>query len=341
MRLDPSTLARVVAAVRLGNIRAETIAEQEYIGLRTVYKIQANIRRYNTPYPPRLRGMGRPRSITTGAGELLLQFLDHYPWAYLEEQVQFLWDECGIDCSASTVSRFLEKMRITKKIGQRVNKNQNLDLRHAWLADMVDLPAELLVFIDETLFNESTGWRKKAWAGIGHPARYHHNNLRGKSWSVLPAYTVDGYLPCTGVKEGYYDGEAFLNWLENNLLPLCGEGKIIIMDNNSTHQNPEIKAVIEARGCSVRYLPPYSPDFNPIELTFSVLKAWVRKHYYRLWPTFGRDFGAFLKWGIEQSECDRFAEEHFRHCGGGYMFDGDYEAFQRQLNLLDPVDMDE
>lgn len=58
----------------------------------------------------------------------------------------------------------------------------------------------------------------------------------------------------------------------------------------------------------------------------------MKRHFCRLWLTFNGDFSAFLAWAIEQSECDRFAQEHFRHGGGGYIFDGDYEAFQRRLD---------
>ena len=133
-----------------------------------------------------------------------------------------------------------------------------------------------MVFVDETLFNKSTGWRHRAYAPISQPARYHVNLRRGHSWSVLPAYTVDGYLPYTAVREGYFNSETFLQWIEDDLLPLCnawpGPRNVIILDNASAHCNPHIEEAIREAACEVKYLLPYSPDLNPIELSFSVLK---------------------------------------------------------------------
>ena len=73
----------------------------------------------------------------------------------------------------------------------------------------------------------------------------------------------------------------------DELLPCCGQypgpKSVIVMDNVAFHSNPSIKEAIEAAGCEVRLLPPYSPDFNSIELTFSVLKVWVKRHFHSTW----------------------------------------------------------
>lgn len=197
------------------------------------------------------------------------------------------------------------------------------------------MTAEQLVFIDETLFNETTGWRHRVYAPIGQDGRYHADPRRGRSWSVLPAYTVDGYLPCTGFKEGWFNAEAFFRWIINELLPHCGvfpiHRSIIIIDNASVHCNPRIEEVIRQHGCEVRFLPPYSPDFNPIELSFSVLKAWVRKYFQDLWPHFQGDSGDFLRYAVRRSRCDRFAKGHFRHSAEGYIFEADIRELERRL----------
>lgn len=64
------------------------------------------------------------------------------------------------------------------------------------------------------------------------------------------------------------------------------------MDTASSHTNDRIREAIEAYGCIVKYLLPYSPDFNPIELSFSVLKVWVRRYGTEIWPAFDGDFGS-------------------------------------------------
>lgn len=106
------------------------------------------------------------------------------------------------------------------------------------------------------------------------------------------------------------------------------------MDNASSHTNDRIQEAIEAYGCIVKYLPPYSPDFNPIKLSFSVLKAWVRRYGTEIWPTFDGDFGEFLRYAVMRSQCDRFATHHFRHSTyGRLVFEGDIQALNEQLYL--------
>jgi hypothetical protein len=103
------------------------------------------------------------------------------------------------------------------------------------------------------------------------------------------------------------------------------------MDNNSTHIDEATISAIEAEGHIVRFLPPYSPDFNPIELSFSILKAWFQRNY--VWTRSNhRSFGDYLVWAIGQSRCDRFAREQFRHSAGGlYLEEGELKRFQEWL----------
>jgi transposase len=137
-------------------------------------------------------------------------------------------------------------------------------------------------------------------------------------------------------KERYFNTETFYKWIIKNHLPHCnpfpGPRNVIILDNASSHCDPIIAEAIHAKGCLVRYLPPYSPDFSPIELSFSVLKAWVRRRFHELWPAFEGSFGEFLIMCVAKNRCDRFAVTHFRHSGSeGYIFSGDIERFEQEL----------
>ncbi len=78
-------------------------------------------------------------------------------------------------------------------------------------------------------------------------------------------------------------------------------------------------------------MPPYSPDYNPIELTFSVLKAWVRRHFDDTWPHFEGTFDDFLHYAVERSGCDRYPRQHFKH--SGYIFEADIRALERELKV--------
>jgi transposase len=80
----------------------------------------------------------------------------------------------------------------------------------------------------------------------------------------------------------------------------------------SIHAKEEVRRVIEEAGHLVCYLPPYSPDYNPIELTFSVLKAWMKCNWIFL-RQFCDTFGDFLELALRKSGCDRFARQQFHH----------------------------
>lgn len=247
----------------------------------------------------------------------------------------YLAEEWDTSVHQSTISRALKKANISHKQGQRIGP-QSEELRIAWQAFAGQMKAEQLVFIDESLFKLQTMWRSIAYAPIGEPARYHADMRRGDTYSILPAYTTDGYLPCTGIKQGYFNKEDFIDWLVNRLLPLCNEypqeRSVIVLDNVNVHVDARIIEAIEQKGCLVKYLPPYSPDYNPIELTFSVLKAWMRRHFESFRPVFQNDFEGFLRYAVEHSGCDRFAKEHFRYSDAGYIFNGELEEFERELS---------
>jgi transposase len=99
------------------------------------------------------------------------------------------------------------------------------------------------------------------------------------------------------VLDGPINREAFELYVEKILVPELREGDIVIMDNLSSHKGPRIPELIEAVGARLLYLPPYSPDFNPIENAFAKLKALLRKAAERtvegLWNAIGRLLDAF------------------------------------------------
>ena len=178
-------------------------------------------------------------------------------------------------------------------------------------------------------------WRCIAYASIGDPARYHGDIERGDTYSVLPVYTTAGYLPCTEIKQGFYSKEDLLDWLINRLLSLCNEylrdRSLIVLDNVSVHVDPRIVEAIQAKGCLVKYLPSYSPDYTPIELTFSMLNVWMWHYLKAFRHVFQNDFKGFLRHAIEHSGCDRKAVKHFRHSTTSYIFDDEIEDFERHL----------
>jgi transposase len=88
--------------------------------------------------------------------------------------------------------------------------------------------------------------------------------------------TYEGMGPSLAV-EGATTREVFETYIEKVLAPTLREGQVVVMDNLSSHKGSRIKDLVEGRGCDLIYLPPYSPDFNPIEEAFSKIKALLRK----------------------------------------------------------------
>ena len=117
-------------------------------------------------------------------------------------------------------------------------------------------------------------------------------------------------LTAPGVFDGAIDGASFLAYIEQILVPTLHPGDIVIADNLSAHTVAGVRQAIERVGATLCYLPPYSPDLNPIELCFAKLKALVRAARCRstetLWPFLGACLPHF-----SPEEC----RNYFRHCG--------------------------
>lgn len=146
--------------------------------------------------------------------------------------------------------------------------------RRAWFEAQPDLDPERLVFIDETgastkmarLYGRSKrGTRCRAPIPHGH----------WKTTTFVGALRLKG-MTAPMVLDGAMHGAAFLAYVEQGLVPTLKPGDIVIMDNLPAHKPTAVRQAIEKAGAELRFLPPYSPDFNPIEMAFSKLKAFLK-----------------------------------------------------------------
>ena len=117
-----------------------------------------------------------------------------------------------------------------------------------------------------------------------------------KTTTFVGALTLRGFV-APFVLDGPINRRAFETYVEKVLVPELRPGDAVIMDNLSSHKGPRVRQMIEAIGARLLYLPPYSPDFNPIENAFAKLKALLRKASERtlegLWATIGRCLDLF------------------------------------------------
>ncbi len=109
------------------------------------------------------------------------------------------------------------------------------------------------------------------------------------------------------VLDGPIDRSAFETYVEKVLVPELAEGDIVVMDNLSSHKGPRVREMIEATGAGLLYLPSYSPDFNPIEMAFSKLKALLRKAAERTIPAFWDTIGRLIDLVTPQEAMNFFA----------------------------------
>jgi transposase len=167
--------------------------------------------------------------------------------------------------------------------------------RAVWRKAQGSLSIDRLVFIDETWATTNMTRRYgRAPRGQRLVAAVPHGHW--KTTTFIGALTAEG-LTAPVVIDGAVNGEIFLAWVEQVLVPTLKPGKIVVMDNLSSHKIEGVSAAIEATGAELRYLPPYSPDLNPIEQAFAKLKALLRKIAARsveaLWTAVGQLVGQF------------------------------------------------
>ncbi len=164
-----------------------------------------------------------------------------------------------------------------------------LKQREAWFEGQLDLDPDRLVFIDETWASTAMA-RTRGRAPRGQRLRAAIPHGHWKTTTFIAGLRNDGIV-APFVLDGAINRDAFETYVARVLVPDLRPGDIVVMDNLSSHKGPRVQQLIEAAGASLRYLPPYSPDFNPIENAFAKLKALLRKAAERtvgaLWHRIG------------------------------------------------------
>jgi len=147
--------------------------------------------------------------------------------------------------------------------------------RAAWREGQKTLDPARLVFIDET-WASTAMTRRYGRALKGERLYGYAPNGHWKTTTFIAALRCDR-ITAPAVFDGPIDGESFLAYVEQFLVPTLLPGDIVIMDCLPAHKGEKVRRAIEAAGATRVLLPSYSPDFNPIEQAFSKLKAWLRK----------------------------------------------------------------
>ncbi|WP_234836148.1 IS630-like element ISRm10-1 family transposase [Sinorhizobium meliloti] len=241
---------------------------------------------------PRPQGWRRPSAVDAHE-EFVVALIEERKDVTLDEMVQRLSVERQVKISRSALGAWLRgrgwtfKKKTTHALEQ--DRPDVLKRRRVWFDGQLDLDPEKLIFIDETgLSTKMARLRGRALRGERCRAGVPHGH-----WKTT---TFTGALRLTGmtapfVYDGAMNGNVFLAYVEQVLLPTLQAGDVVVMDNLPAHKTSGVRDAIERAGAKLMFLPPYSPDFNPIENAFSKLKAMLRGRAERkidaLWDAVG------------------------------------------------------
>lgn len=183
--------------------------------------------------------------------------------------------------------------------------------RQAWAESQAALDPERLIFIDESGLSTKMA-RLRGWALEGERC---HATIPHGHWKTI---TFVGGLTLAGViapmlLDGPMNGECFRAWVEQMLAPLLKPGDVVVMDNLAAHKVAGVRQAIETVGARLLYLPPYSPDLNPIENAFAKLKAVVRAAAARTFNALEAAAALAIE-KLQPNECANF----FAHAGYGF-----------------------
>jgi len=180
--------------------------------------------------------------------------------------------------------------------------------RARWKKEAPDLDLQSLVFLDET-GAKTNMTRRYGRASVGQRAGDHVPCGHWNTTTLIAAVRTSGpFAPM--LLDGATNGDAFLTWVRQVMVPSLRAGDIVVMDNLSSHKSNAVREAIEGAGARLLYLPPYSPDLNPIEKMWSKMKTFLRGAKAR---TYDELIDA-VKNALEKITTSDI-ENWFRHCG--------------------------
>ena len=173
---------------------------------------------------------------------------------------------------------------------------------------MSTVDARRLVFLDESGANLAMG-RSHAWVQRGEEYIEARPMNWGTNLTLVGAVRLDGWVTLA-TQWTSVGTDGFVAWVRERLAPRLRAGDIVLLDNLRAHKAPAARALIEARGATVKFLPPYSPDFNPIEAVWALVKKYIRAFAPRTGDRLRRVARA-ARHAVSPFHCEQF----FTHAG--------------------------
>jgi transposase len=296
---------RIHEACQAGESTAE-VAERFSVSPAFVRRLKQRFRQTGS-LAPRPGGHGPTRKLAAHE-EALRQAVRDYPDATPAEHR----DRLKLPAARVTVWRTLRRLRLTRKKKSTHAAEQDrpdvAEARRQWPQRLAGVAPKDLVFLDETGANTAMT-RTHGYAPKGKRVVAAVPLAGWQAVTFVGALTSGG-LVAPWALEGAMNGELFLAYVEQILVPALRPGMVVVMDNLPCHKVAGVEEAIRAAGCRLEYLPPYSPDLNPIENAFSKLKRALRDWAARTVGGIYRALRQLIK-RFRPLECLNY----FRHCG--------------------------
>ena len=217
------------------------------------------------------------KMLTTPVQLFILELVVSRPGIYLREIQRDLNNFLMLDVSLATICKFLHRSGFTRQRLRRVAIQQDIFLREQYITDVSVYSPDMFVFIDETGADRRDTLRKYGYSLCGKPATKKSLLVRGERVSAIACMTINGILDVKTHKE-VSNGDIFYDFVNTHLIqhlmPFNGVNynSVVVLDNCSIHHCREVVESLKDIGVLVHFLPPYSPDLNPIEEMFSKIK---------------------------------------------------------------------
>ena len=260
-----------------------TVASNLNVDTSTVCRTLQLFRRTGQVTKKQYDGTNLIHKFTDEVQLILLQVVLAHPGIKLHELQAELEYLTGTQVATSTICQVLHKNGFSRQRMRLCASQRDADIRARFVSEVAIYKADMFIFLDETGTDRRDVLRRHAYSLRGKPAMAQRLLVRGQRLSSIAIMSLAGVLDCQ-VVTGNVDGDVYYDFVLKRLLPhlMPFDGtnphSVVVLDNASIHHVEGIMSIVEDAGALVLYLPPYSPDFNPIEELFSKLKTTIKDY---------------------------------------------------------------
>lgn len=256
------------------------ISRDLYLSKRSIVRYIRSYRHSGDVLPKKQSHHGPEPAMSEFELATLLEILHREPTTYLCELQEELRKTTGCSYHASTIYRALKRLGMSRKVVRRIALQRCTVKRALYLSEILEFDPKTLVFIDETGSTRRNAVRKYGYSLVGVTPVTHRLCVYGKRLSAI------GIMTCQQIEDVYIvernvNADMFLQFLQRCLLPILlpfdGDNprSVVVLDNASIYHVDLVTHLISTTKALLKFLPPYSPDFNPFWEVFSKVKAWL------------------------------------------------------------------